>query len=54
MSPLDPLDGAAVEQAWLGQAVEGTNPGREIIEGGQVSEIALVTSEEISRRSIRL
>ena len=43
---VDPLDGASVDQARLGQAVEGTNPGREIVEGGQVREIALVTSEE--------
>jgi hypothetical protein len=51
---VDLLDGAAVEQVRLGQAVEGTNPGRETIQGGQVRKIALVTSRKISRRSIRL
>src|SRR5262249_50683433 len=45
LEEIDSFDGTAVDQTRLGQAVEGADPGREVIQGGQVSEIASIASE---------
>jgi hypothetical protein len=36
----------AIDDAWFGQPVEGTNPGGEVVESGRVSEIAAITAEQ--------
>ena len=51
---VDPLDGPVVDGARLGEAVEGANPGGEVVDGGEILQIAAIAAERISRRSIRL
>ena len=43
---VDPLDGLAVHLARPGQAVERANPGGEVVQRGEVSEIAPVAAEQ--------
>jgi hypothetical protein len=43
---VDPPDGLAVHVARLGQAAKRTNPGREVVQSGEVGEIAPVTVEQ--------
>ena len=43
---VDPPDGLAVHVARLGQAAKRTNPGREVVQSGEVGEIAPVTPEQ--------
>src|SRR5580698_4407709 len=43
---VDPLDGFAVHVTRPGQATECANPGREVVQGGEVSKITPVAAQQ--------
>ena len=43
---VDPVYGLLFDLVWLGQAVEGAHPGGEVVQRGQMSEIAPVAAEK--------
>ena len=43
---VDPLDGLAVDFVRPGDAAEGTGPGREVVQGRQMGEVAPVAAEQ--------
>jgi hypothetical protein len=51
---VDSLEGLLLDGARLGEPVEGTDTGREVVERCEVSQIGRLQPSMISRRSIRL
>ena len=69
LEEVDPLDGLVPDRAWLGHPVEGTNTSGEVVQHGEVPQVAPVAAQHdraakridvpeavsaLSRRSIRL
>jgi hypothetical protein len=43
---VEPSDIAAVDGTWLGEAIEGADPGREVVQTGEVFEVAAVATAQ--------